>query len=223
MKKKSSQSTFLEKLKTSSLFQTYRGAFEIATGYRLMLWETVPFMEPGDLKVSVPVGHTFPLELQARPFAGDKHGGRIGESCVRGFLVAFARQLGEQSNRAMLESSRDHSGAVVRAKSFIHSHIGNKIHLGDVAAAAGTCTFQLCRIFKKHTGITMTEYISRKRVQSAKDLLRDPYCQIAGVADQVGFTSLSQFGRNFLRFAGESPTEFRQRLKEMEHCDLAAA
>ena len=223
MKKESPQTIFLEKLNNSSLFLTYQDAFELATGYRLSLCKKLPKAEPGDLSVSVPVGRTFPLDLLARPLDGS---GCIGEHlkvCTRGLLEAFARQLGEESNRAMLESGSAATGAVVRAKDFIHGNIGTKIQLDDMASAAGTSSFQLCRIFKRDTGITMTEYISRKRVQRAKSLLRDPYRQIAEIADHVGFTSLSQFSRNFSRYAGESPTEFRQRLKELEHCDLAAS
>ncbi|MFN7341859.1 MAG: helix-turn-helix domain-containing protein, partial [bacterium] len=62
-----------------------------------------------------------------------------------------------------------------------------------------------------------------KRVQKARTLLSDPYIQIAEIAERAGFTSLSQFSRNFLKFAGESPSEFRQRRRELEHCDLRVA
>lgn len=222
MKKKPSPSTFLEKVKNSSLFLTYRDAFAIATGYRLSLGMPGEETQPGDLTVAVPVGRTFPLLLVARPFDPSDRIARDQRICTRGLLESFARQLGEESNRAMLEPGPADSGAVVRAKEYIAKNMGTKIHLEDVATAAGICSFQLCRVFKHDTGITMTEYMGRHRVQRAKNLLRDPYRQIADVSEQVGFTSLSQFGRNFLRFAGESPTEFRQRIKELEHCDLAS-
>lgn len=222
MKKKPSEPAFLEKLKNSSLFLTYRHAFEVATGYRLSLWKSLPDPEPGDLFVPVPVGRTFPLELLARPVDVSERNGKLPNTSLRGLLVAFARQLGEESNRAMLESRHADTAPVLRAKEYIQRNIGTKIQLDDIASAAGICSFQVCRIFKRDTGITMTEYISRKRVERAKSLLRDPYLQVVEIAEQVGFTSLSQFSRNFLRYAGESPTGFRQRLREMEHCDLAA-
>jgi AraC-like DNA-binding protein len=222
MKKKPSPSTFLAKLKNSSLFLTYRDAFTIATGYRLSLRMPGEETEPGNLTVAVPVGRTFPLLLVASPLDPSRWVGADQRTCTRGLLESFARQLGEESNRAMLEAGQADSRAVLRAKEFISKNMGTKIHLDDVAKAAGICSFQLCRVFKNDTGITMTEYMGRQRVQRAKNLLRDPYRQIADVSEQVGFTSLSQFGRNFLRFAGESPTEFRQRIKGLEHCDLAA-
>lgn len=223
MKKHPSLSTFLHKLKNSSLFLTYRDAFELATGYRISLAMKQENSKPETLIIPVPVGRTRPLKLMATRIEGSTYETNDHTTCMKGLLEAFALQLGEESNRAMLESGQAGSGAVIRAKEYISKNIGTKIHLDDVANAAGICSFQLCRIFKRDTGITMTEYMSRKRVQSAKNLLRDPYRQIAEISEQVGFTSLSQFGRNFLRFAGESPTEFRSRIKELEHCDLAAA
>lgn len=222
MKKKPSPLTFLGKLRSSSLFLTYRDAFAIAAGYQLSLGIPGGKTEPGDLTVAVPVGRTFPLLVVARPFDPTGRVATDQRNCMRGLLESFARQLGEESNRAMLEPGQADSKAVVRAKEYITKNMGTKIHLRDVAISAGICSFQLCRVFKHDTGITMTEYIARQRVQRAKNLLRDPYRQIADVSEQVGFSSLSQFGRNFLRFAGESPTEFRQRIKELEHCDLAA-
>ncbi len=223
MKKHPSLSTFLHKLKNSSLFLTYRDAFELATGYRISLAMKQENSKPETLIIPVPVGRTCPLKLMAIRIEGSTYETNDHTTCMKGLLEAFALQLGEESNRAMLESGQAGSGSVIRAKEYISKNIGTKIHLDDVANAAGICSFQLCRIFKRDTGITMTEYMSRKRVQSAKNLLRDPYRQIAEISEQVGFTSLSQFGRNFLRFAGESPTEFRSRIKELEHCDLAAA
>ena len=223
MKKPPSPSTFLGKLGNSSLFLTYRDAFLVATGYRLALGLPGGETAPGDLAVDVPVGRTFPLRLIASPLDPSGFVGRDQRNCTLGLLGSFALQLGEDSNRAMLEPGKSDCRAVARAKEFIIRNLGTKIHLGKVAKAAGICSFQLCRAFKHDTGITMTEFMGRHRVQRAKNLLRDPYRQIADISEQVGFASLSQFGRNFLRFAGESPTEFRQRIREFEHCDLASA
>jgi AraC-like DNA-binding protein len=222
MKTNPSASTFLKKLRNSSLFLTYGDAFVIATGYRLSLRMPAEEARPEDLAVPVPVGRTFPLRLVASPLEPSGYIGAEQRNCTRGLLESFARQLGEESNRAMLEPGQADSRAVVRAKEFIAKNLGTKIHFEDVANAAGICSFQLCRVFKHDTDMTMTEFMTRQRVQRAKNLLRDPYRQIADISEQVGFTSLSQFGRSFLRFAGESPTGFRQRIKELEHCDLAS-
>lgn len=202
-----------EKLSTSSLFLTYRQAFEKATGCRLALHEQPP---SDALSVPVPVGETEPIFLVA---AGVDS---VAVLQIRGLLRSFALQLGEEANRAVLESHGEQPSTVKAATEYIGRHLGEKIHLDEVAEAVGVCSFQLCRLFKAHTGVTMTEFISRQRVERAKGGLEDPSRQISSVAYESGFSSLSQFNRNFLKYAGEAPSQYRTRLGELEHCELAA-
>ena len=223
MKRNPSLLTFVAKLENSSLFLIYRNAFELTTGYRLYLQITEKKNDPEVFTIAVPVGRKFPVQLTVSKVENSLGNNLNSQTCPIGLLETFARQLGDESNRSIIESITASSGAVIRAIDFITENISSKLHLDGVAAAAEIGSFQLCRIFKRETGITMTEYINRKRVQKARTLLSDPYIQVAEIAEQAGFTSLSQFSRNFLKFAGESPSEFRQRRKELEHCDLRVA
>jgi AraC-like DNA-binding protein len=213
---------FFAKLNACSLFQTYRQAFELATGYRLVLARKKARTGASGMMAPVPVGRAIPLFLVAQPGRESPRADLEYQSSIRGLLEAFALQLGEESNRIMVESDHAEPGGVQRAKQYVCRNLQHKIHLDDVAAAVGVCSFQLCRLFKKHTGMTMTEFVSRKRVQHAKRGLQDPGRQIMEIAEDAGFTSLSQFNRNFLKYAGESPTEYRLRMRELEHCDLAS-
>jgi len=72
--------------------------------------------------------------------------------------------------------------------------------------------FYFCKIFKKTTGMTFTGYLARVRVEKVKNLMLNPHKRISEVAYETGFQSLSQFNRVFRRLAGESPSEYRERL-----------
>jgi AraC-like DNA-binding protein len=74
-------------------------------------------------------------------------------------------------------------------------------------------TFYFCKRFKKHTGVNFTEYVSRVRIESAKNLLLNPNLRISEIAYEVGFQSLTHFNRVFKSVVGESPTEYRAHLK----------
>ena len=67
-------------------------------------------------------------------------------------------------------------------------------------------------MFKKVTGINYTDYVSRVRIESAKNLLLNPNLRVSEIAYEVGFQSLTQFNRMFKRVFGQSPTAFRARL-----------
>jgi AraC-like DNA-binding protein len=71
-------------------------------------------------------------------------------------------------------------------------------------------TFYFCKMFKKATGLTFTDYLSRVRVEKAKALLLNPHLRISEIAYDVGFQSLTHFNRMFRKIVGQSPTVYRE-------------
>lgn len=131
-------------------------------------------------------------------------------SAVR-LLEIFAEDLGSKSNNLVVRESHAEPIAVVRAKTFIRENLQEDITLTDVAKAACTSTFYICKLFKRHTGLNLTEYISRLRVERAKELLHNPQARVSEIAYEVGFQSLTHFNRVFRAMVGVSPTCFREK------------
>ncbi len=132
---------------------------------------------------------------------------------VVALLAAFAGQLSDLAARIALEQQEAEPASVRRAKQFIHSHLGDTLTLEAVSAHAGVSPFYFCKIFKQSTGMTFTGFVNRQRVERAKRLLRQPYARITEAAYDSGFQSLSQFNRSFLRYTGEPPTRYRERVR----------
>ena len=80
--------------------------------------------------------------------------------------------------------------------------------------------FYLCKLFKKTTGLTFTNYLARLRIEAVKQRLMQTHVRVSEAAYEAGFQSLSQFNRAFRRVAGESPSAFRERLHEQSHSAL---
>ncbi|TVR50071.1 MAG: helix-turn-helix domain-containing protein [Puniceicoccaceae bacterium] len=127
-------------------------------------------------------------------------------------LRVFAEHLSLVSNQIVVEEHNAEAPMISRAKEFIEKNQGEDIDLQTVARAVNTSTFYFCKMFKKATGLTFTDYLGRVRVEKAKELLLNPHVRISEVAFEVGFQSLSQFNRVFRKIAGLSPTDFRSRL-----------
>ena len=87
-----------------------------------------------------------------------------------------------------------------------------EISLDDVARRVNMSTFYFCKMFKKATGVTFTEYLSLVRVSKAKNLLLNPNLRISEIAFEVGFQSLTHFNRVFRKIVGQSPTQYRTKL-----------
>lgn len=134
------------------------------------------------------------------------------DSMIR-LLEYFAKQLSLLANQVVMQERVAEPPQVARARQYIHEHCEDELSLGDVARHAAISPFYLCKKFKEVTGLNFTDYVSRVRVEKAKDMLRDPNHRVSEVAYQTGFQSLSHFNRSFKRITGQSPSACRAELQ----------
>ena len=84
------------------------------------------------------------------------------------------------------------------------------IDLEQMAAQAGFSKFHFARAFKDAYGETPANYLSRRRVERAKDLLRSANLTVTEVCMLVGFSSLGSFSSRFSEMVGMSPSAFQR-------------
>jgi AraC-like DNA-binding protein len=136
---------------------------------------------------------------------------REHEAVVK-LLEIFASHLSELSNQIVVQLNNAEPPMITRAKEYIKQNHAEDLSLGRVAKAVNTSTFYFCKMFKKGTGLNFTEYVSRLRIENAKNLLLNPNLRISEIAYQVGFQSLTHFNRVFKSIVGESPTNYRAKV-----------
>ena len=125
-------------------------------------------------------------------------------------LQSFAEQLGQHAESLSIIEQGSEPAAIAKARKFIHTNLDQALPLGQVARQAGLSESHFCRLFKEATGLTLTDYVNRCRIEWAKRELLRPEARISEIAFQVGYQSLSQFNRSFARIVGQSPTLFRR-------------
>jgi AraC-like DNA-binding protein len=128
-------------------------------------------------------------------------------------LEIFADHLSDLSNQIVVQQENAEPPMITKAKHYIREHQAEELSLGQVAKTVNASTFYFCKMFKKGTGVNFTEYVCRVRIESAKNLLLNPNLRISEIAYEVGFQSLTHFNRVFKKTVGESPTEYRAKLK----------
>jgi AraC-like DNA-binding protein len=122
----------------------------------------------------------------------------------------LAQHFGLLASRHALKEGRSLPPLAHHARRHIRSHgLGEHCRLTDVARACGVSPSHLSRVFHQSTGLTLSDYLARLRVDHAVELLRDPRRTVTEAAFASGFRSLSQFNRTFKRLAGCTPTGFR--------------
>jgi AraC-like DNA-binding protein len=131
---------------------------------------------------------------------------------ISSLLGIFAEHLSLRSNQIAVQTAHTEPPVIAKAKQFIREHHTEDLSLGQVAAAVHTSLFYFCKLFRKVTGTSFTEFVSRIRIEKAKNLLLNRNLRISEIAYAVGFQSLTHFNRVFKNVLGESPTDYRARL-----------
>lgn len=150
-------------------------------------------------------------KLEAAYFATRVVAKKRYDSIVR-LLGVFAQHLSTLSNQVLVKEASAELPAIARARVFIAEHQAEEISLGAVARAVNMSSCYFCKVFKRATRLTFTDYLSRSRVETVKQMLLNPHTRVSEAAYAAGFQSLSQFNRVFRRIAGESPTAYRDRI-----------
>jgi AraC-like DNA-binding protein len=103
-----------------------------------------------------------------------------------------------------------HDARVQRAIDYAHANLAGSVTLADMAAAAYVSPYHFLRIFKASTGETPHAFITRLRVERARQLLISRDWSIDFIALECGFGSASRLGRAFRLLTGETPAAFRR-------------
>src|SRR5260221_11289063 len=86
-------------------------------------------------------------------------------------IEVFSQYLADVASRQAIAQTETDPKAVANAKEFVLAHIEEGITLAQVVKHVNVSRFYFCKLFKKATGLTLTEYIARVRIERAKTLL----------------------------------------------------
>jgi AraC family transcriptional regulator len=98
-----------------------------------------------------------------------------------------------------------------RVQDFIASNIGTDFGIDDLAKVACLSPAHFSRCFKKATGYTPHEFVSRMRLDVAKKMLLNDVQPISEIAFASGFSSQADFSRAFRRATNMTPKQYRER------------
>jgi AraC-like DNA-binding protein len=105
------------------------------------------------------------------------------------------------------------SAGINKALAFIRANLTQPFSEGDLAAIAGQSTSAFSRTFRRHTGMSLVQYVKRLRINLAcQILMSDEDLPITDICFEVGFNNLSNFNRQFLAEKGMTPSRFRKLL-----------
>ena len=168
----------------------------------------------------------FPKEVTVFPFSRDivqnirqiEKIARTGDIFTRSFvgnrLVEIVHDVYTDLGGALppMALTEDDS-RLAAAKRYIDQNKHCRISCEDVASACGISRKQLNRIFKKHTGKTLNDYLLEVQLMYAERLVLQGEYTVKQIGYLLGFQNESGFGAYFKRYFGLSPKRYREQYK----------
>jgi AraC-like DNA-binding protein len=96
-------------------------------------------------------------------------------------------------------------GAKRRVLEYMDAHFDEQLTLETLARVAGLSLHHFARAFRQSTGEPPHQYLLRRRIERATELLKQPELRLSEIALAVGFSDHSHFARHFRRLVGVTP------------------
>src|SRR5215217_3967089 len=102
-----------------------------------------------------------------------------------------------------------------RARELIDARYSEPLDLDELARTANFSRYHFLRAFRAAFHATPHEYLTRKRVERAKELLAESELTVTEICFEVGFDSVGSFSTLFHKMVGWSPSIYPARAWEM--------
>ena len=135
-------------------------------------------------------------------------------SLIAASLYTLAQGYYQQpGNRYNLNEIAVYNTSLAQCIEYIDQHYKENINLSDLAKQFAMSRSSFSSLFPQFTGLSLKQYIRRKRVLEAESIIRScPNLPLSEIALMVGYEDLSTFYRNFVQISGVSPSEYRKLL-----------
>lgn len=134
-------------------------------------------------------------------------------------LIAVLTRLAGDDEAEQLAGPQHSSPAVPAQKrpridrvlAHVHENYAHSLRVEELAGIAALSPSGFHRLFRRHTRLTLSEYVARLRVGEACSLLASTDQPVAHIAGQVGYNSLANFNRQFRALKQITPRDYRKR------------
>lgn len=111
--------------------------------------------------------------------------------------------------KAMIQVEDTEENIIGQIVRYIEENLGEDLSRAKLAARAYISEDYLSKKFALHTGMSIPNYVSAKRMEKARDYFKNTARSVSEVATLVGYTNFSYFSKTFRDYAGCTPNEFR--------------
>lgn len=130
----------------------------------------------------------------------------ICSGLVYEYIIEFHRHMNDKENKMRSERSK----LLLPVLTYIDENFRSDFSMTVLAELAGISPQHLCRIFKEAMNMRPSEYLTQKRLQESRRLLRTSDSPISEIAMQSGFPDAGYFSTVFKKHQGMTPVEYKK-------------
>lgn len=122
-------------------------------------------------------------------------------------------------DRKLLQMDPERSGMgepVKEALVYVEQHLQEQLSMAEVAGLIHLNASYFSVLFKEQTGVPFSEYVSRLRVQRAKEMLLQTRMSIGEIGERVGYRTDKYFIKVFKSLEGMTPSRYRQQMGDKQ-------
>jgi len=161
-------------------------------------------------RIATCAGRDATLDFVLRLIA-DAAGERLARLVADRLNHARPREASERQLSELDFSGQRGASAIASTVAAMRRRMTEGEDLDGIAAQSGVSQRQLQRLFRRHLGMTPTQYFLKARLQRARHLLQYSTLSVTEIAIATGFASISHFTRRYTELYGRTPTAERGR------------
>jgi AraC family transcriptional regulator len=141
-----------------------------------------------------------------------RSGLEVGSLFIESLATALAAHVLARYSSNPVEIQKYRTGMspsqLRRTKEFIEANLGEDCGLAELAANVQMSPYYFSRLFKQSTNYSPHQFVIRKRIERAQQLLREGRLPIVEIATKLGFSDQSHFARVFRSLVGSTPKRY---------------
>ncbi|REE81019.1 AraC family two component transcriptional regulator [Paenibacillus taihuensis] len=130
--------------------------------------------------------------------------------------VMLMTKMSDPQLMAVADSEAGLSDPVRSAMQYVDAHIEEAVSLKDVAEHVHLNASYFSTLFKEQSQMTFSEFVARRKLQRAKEMLLRTNLPIAEIAERIGYQTAKYFNKVFKEYEDMSPGQYRSEMKREE-------
>lgn len=126
-------------------------------------------------------------------------------------LIFLLRSLTEKGTSVLPQVNMEEAPLITALKEYLTIRCEENVRIEEICHAFGYSKSFLSRLFREHTGLSLAEFARKRKIERAKELIRQNELNFAQISARLSFENPQYFSRVFRKECGMTPSEFKKR------------